>query len=399
MNLQHDTKKTVAVFGSTGSVGRQTLSVCSWFPDRFNISVLTAHNNAELLAEQALIYRPSIVVVGDAEGAAYLKERLSGLDCEILYGREALVTAAQYAETDMMVAAVSGVAGLESVCAAIAAGKNIALANKETLVAAGEWVMRLARENHVEILPVDSEHSAIFQCLAGARAGVSKLLLTASGGPFLSFAKQELESVTPEMALRHPRWEMGKKISIDSATMMNKGLEVIEARWLFDMSYDKIEVLIHPQSIVHSMVRYDDGSVLAQMGIADMRIPIQYALSFPERWENKLPELDLPLASPLEFGQPDLERFPCLRIAYEAGRIGGLMPAAMNAANEHLVQAFLAGRIKFNQIAAYIEMSLDKTVNKVISGNISDTADIGCVLENIMETDRMTREITEALIK
>ena len=400
LNPHNDaSKKTVAVFGSTGSVGRQTLSVCSWFPGKFRISVLTAYNNAELLAEQALIFRPSIVVVGDAAGAAYLGKRLGGLDCEILYGREGLVTAAQYAETDIMVAAVSGVAGLESVCAAVSAGKNIALANKETLVAAGEFVMKLARENGVSVIPVDSEHSAIFQCLTQGSIGVSKLLLTASGGPFFSFSQRELELVTPEMALRHPRWEMGKKISVDSATMMNKGLEVIEARWLFDISYDKIEVLIHPQSIVHSMVRYEDGCVLAQMGIADMRIPIQYALSWPERWENTLPDLDLPLSSPLDFLQPDLGKFPCLRIACEAGRMGGLMPAAMNAANEHLVQAFLAGRIKFNEIAEYIEASLDKAVNKAACSNIADTADIGCVLENILEADRAMREITEVLIK
>jgi 1-deoxy-D-xylulose-5-phosphate reductoisomerase len=325
------------------------------FREHFRVRALAAGKNWRLLLEQVVRFEPEAAGLLHEEDAARLRAGLPpGLNTTVFSGTEGLVRLATLPGADTVVAAISGASGLVPAVAAIEAGKNIALANKETLVVAGEIVTRLAREQGVRLLPVDSEHSAVWQCLDD-RPGVAKIILTASGGPFREYSREALARVTPETALRHPTWHMGPKITIDSATLMNKGLEVIEAHWLFGIGYDNINVLVHPQSIVHGMVEFADGSIAAALSITDMRLPILYALSYPERLANSLPKLDLAAVGRLTFEEPDRERFPCLGLAIAAGRAGGSMPAAMNAANEVAVAAFLEGRIHFNGIPAVVE--------------------------------------------
>lgn len=351
-------RRSISVLGCTGSIGVSTLDVVRQFPDRFRVEALACATNYPLLKEQIREFRPRFVSVLDDTVAEKLRGSLVGEPCrpEIGVGTAGYRDAATIAEADILVSAMVGAAGLLPTLSAIEAGKTIALANKETLVVAGEIVMRAARENNVTILPVDSEHSAIFQSLQGNhRESLRRILLTASGGPFFKKSRAELEAVTPEAALRHPNWSMGRKITIDSATLMNKGLEVIEACWLFGVPVEQIAVHVHPESIIHSMVEYVDGSVIAQLGIPDMKIPIAYALSFPDRLPVKSPQLDLFTLQKLTFFPPDVERFPCLRLAFDACRTGSTMPAVLNAANEIAVEAFLDGRLGFLQIPALID--------------------------------------------
>ncbi len=352
-------KKRISILGSTGSIGRSTLEVIRQFPGRFEVEALGAGYNAALLANQIAEFRPKTVSMIDRQTAGELHRLLKegGIPApEVLFGPEGFVKVAAHPDADVLVSAMVGAAGLVPTLAAIEAGKDIALANKETLVVAGEIVMRLAAEKNIRILPVDSEHSAIFQALQGNhREALDRILLTASGGPFFRLSREELKAMGPEAALRHPNWSMGKKITIDSATLMNKGLEVIEARWLFGVELERISVHIHPESIVHSMVEYVDGSVIAQMGIPDMKIPIAYALAFPERLPVSGPRLDLFRLQNLSFFPPDTEKFPCLRLAYEACRRGSTMPAVLNAANEIAVNAFLNKNIGFTDIPDVIQ--------------------------------------------
>ncbi|MDA8233805.1 MAG: 1-deoxy-D-xylulose-5-phosphate reductoisomerase [Clostridia bacterium] len=357
-------QKKISILGSTGSIGRQTLEVVEQFPHQLEVVGLAAGNNLDLLIQQVKRFRPLAISVMEESLLPQLREALAvevpGYRTEIYCGLDGLVQIATMAEIEMVVTAVSGAVGLIPTIKAIEAGKNIALANKETLVVAGSLVSQLARKKQISIYPVDSEHSAIFQALEGnRREEVRKLILTASGGPFRGKSWAQLQEVTLEMALRHPRWEMGQKITIDSATLMNKGLEVIEAHWLFDIPFEQIEVIIHPQSIIHSMVEYRDGSIIAQMGITDMRIPIQYALSYPQRWPNNIPSLDFAVWRELTFDRPDLEAFPCLAYAFAAGRTGGTMPAVMNGANEAAVGLFLKGAISFTGITRLVEQVMN----------------------------------------
>ena len=355
--------KTIAVMGSTGSIGRQTLDVANANPDKIKIAALAANTNDELLEQQIRIFNPDIAAIFDREAAKRLNARYRG-KTEILSGEEGLLAVATHNKIDTLVAAVSGYAGLRSTLAAVENKKNIALANKETLVAAGRLFMEAVKRNDVSLLPVDSEHSAIFQALNGERyEEVKRLLITASGGPFRGKQRSDLENVSLDQCLKHPKWSMGKKITVDSATLANKGLEVIEAHWLFGIDYDKIEVVVHPQSIVHSLVEFKDGSVISQMGLTDMKLPIQYALSFPKRWDNAFGQLDLVKASPLTFEQPDVLTFPLLNLAVECGKNGGTAPCAFNAANEEAVYAFLAGKIRFLDISAVVSKTLDMHVN------------------------------------
>ena len=355
--------KTIAVMGSTGSIGRQTLDVANANPDKIKIAALAANTNDELLEQQIRIFNPDIAAIFDREAAKRLNARYRG-KTEILSGEEGLLAVATHNKIDTLVAAVSGYAGLRSTLAAVENKKNIALANKETLVAAGRLFMEAVKRNDVSLLPVDSEHSAIFQALNGERyEEVKRLLITASGGPFRGKQRSDLENVSLDQCLKHPKWSMGKKITVDSATLATKGLEVIEAHWLFGIDYDKIEVVVHPQSIVHSLVEFKDGSVIAQMGLTDMKLPIQYALSFPKRWDNAFGQLDLVKASPLTFEQPDVVTCPLLNLAVECGKNGGTAPCAFNAANEEAVYAFLAGKIRFLDISAVVSKTLDMHVN------------------------------------
>ncbi|MBU7008308.1 1-deoxy-D-xylulose-5-phosphate reductoisomerase [Peptococcaceae bacterium DYL19] len=347
--------KNIVVLGSTGSIGTQTLEVLDRFPDSFQVIGLAAGSSLQKLAAQVNKYRPKIVSVGTDDDIPRFRSLIPS-DIEIVSGVQGMSEIARMAGTDVVVTSITGTLGLLPTIEAINAGKDIALANKETLVAAGEIVMKLAQQKGVSILPVDSEHSAIFQCLNGEeRSRVSRIILTASGGPFRDWSPSRLRSVTVADALKHPNWSMGRKITVDSATMMNKGLEVIEARWLFDVELQDIDVLIHPQSIVHSMVEFTDGSVLAQMGLPDMKLPIQYALTYPERPESGFPKLDLAAVGQLSFTAPRPEIFSCLGLAYEAGRQGGTMPAVLNAANEKAVEMFLNGQIGFLDIPLLIE--------------------------------------------
>ena len=351
--------KRIAILGSTGSIGRSALAVVDAHPDRLVVVGLAAGNNAALLREQVSRYRPRAFAMASRESLDEVRDALSA---EVRSGvkstgsgSQGLIEIATRPDVDVLLCASSGTAALEAVLAAISAGKTIALANKEVLVMAGRLVIDAARRHRVSILPVDSEHNAIHQCMHGRDVSeLRRLILTASGGPFREMPLEALDAMTPAEALRHPTWRMGPKITIDSATMMNKGLEVIEACWLFGVVDRQIDVLIHPQSIVHSMVELRDGSVIAQLGVTDMRLPIQYAFSYPERWEATLPSLDLARCGCLEFASPDLERFPCLGLAYEALRGDGALPVALNAANEVAVEAFLAGRIGFTGIARAI---------------------------------------------
>jgi 1-deoxy-D-xylulose-5-phosphate reductoisomerase len=352
--------KHLSILGSTGSIGVSTLEIVAAYPERFRVIALTAGKNLELFARQIRQFSPRIAAVASPEDVPQLKEMCSGLAVEILGGIEGLTAAATADETDMVVAAIVGAAGLAPTAAAVRAGKDIALANKETLVTAGHLFMEMVQQYGVKLYPVDSEHSAIFQSIEGHRSqDISKIILTASGGPFRNTPVEQLAHVTVRDALNHPNWSMGRKITIDSATMMNKGLEVLEARWLFDAPVDKIEVNIHPQSIIHSMVEYVDGCVIAQLGTPDMKAPIAYALSYPERVATGVQPLDLTTFSGLTFFKPDLDKFRCLALAYRAIGDGESMPAVMNAANEIAVEAFLNGAIGFLQIAEVIERTMD----------------------------------------
>ena len=354
--------KNIAILGSTGSIGQQALEVIGNHPDRFSVEVLTAYNNVDLLIAQAIKYHPNVVVIGNEEKYPILRDALANEPIKIYAGVKALAQVVEMGSIDLVLTAMVGYAGLLPTINAIKAGKQIALANKETLVVAGDLINKMAQENRVEILPVDSEHSAIFQCLAGElRNPVEKVILTCSGGPFHNLDEKALAKVTPFDALKHPNWDMGAKITIDSATLMNKGFEVIEARWLFGLKLEQIEVLIHPQSIIHSMVQFCDGSVKAQLGLPDMRIPIQYALSFPERLENKFPRLNFADFPSLSFFPPDSKKFRNLALSFEALQKGGNLACILNASNEIVVEAFLKGRIKFPSIWQVNERVMEKS--------------------------------------
>ncbi len=353
-------KKRIAILGSTGSVGTQSLDVISRFSELFEVEVLTAYNNVQLLIEQAIIFQPNAVVIANDDKFQMLSEALKNYPIKVYAGIPALEQIVQMESIDIVLAAMVGYSGLMPTISAIKAGKTVALANKETLVVAGEMITVMARERKVEIIPVDSEHSAIFQCLVGEPDAIEKVYLTASGGPFRGKDRQFLKNVTKKEALRHPNWEMGAKITIDSATMMNKGLEIIEARWLFNLEPDQIEVVIHPQSILHSMVQFKDGSIKAQMGLPDMKLPILYAFSYPERIKSDFPRFSFNDYPKLSFESPDLENFPNLFLAYYAMKTGGTMPCVMNASNEIAVDAFLNDRIGFNDIPDVIEKTMDR---------------------------------------
>jgi 1-deoxy-D-xylulose-5-phosphate reductoisomerase len=381
--------KRISILGSTGSIGVNTLNVIRENPDRYQVVALAAGRNIDLLREQMEEFKPELVAVEDEENAGKLRDLLHSCSgVEIVCGMEGYCRVAEVKNTEVVVSAIAGAAGLLPTLAAIEAGRNIALANKEAMVMAGTILMKRAQAREVTIMPVDSEHSAIYQCIQGhRREDIKRIILTASGGPFLNLPVSELSRVTPAQALQHPKWNMGKKITIDSATLMNKGLEIIEARWLFDVDFENIHVHIHPQSIVHSMVEYVDGSILAQLGMPDMKAPIAYALSFPERTASTGALLDLYTAGPLEFFAPDFARFPNMKLAYEAGIKGGTMPAVLNAANETAVKAFLEGRIKFTHITDIIEKGLSLHHSK-------DAPEI----KDIFAADRWAREVAEETI-
>ena len=380
--------KNITLLGSTGSIGRQTVEVALANPDKIKIKALVAHKSDELLEEQIKLLQPDLAVLSDKEAAARLTSRYHGRT-EILAGEEGVLAAATYAGSDTVLASMVGYAGLRPTLAAINCGKNIALANKETLVAAGSIVMQAVADKGVSLTPVDSEHSAIFQALRGGRENeVKRLIITASGGPFRGKKRSELENVTLAQCLNHPNWSMGKKVTLDSSTLANKGLEVMEAHWLFNMPYEKIAVVVHPQSIVHSLVEFCDGSVIAQMGDPDMRLPIQYALSWPERYPYAFDQLDLVKYGTLTFEAPDLEAFPSLAIAIECGKAGGTLPCAFNAANEEAVNAFLEGKIKYLDIP-YITATVTQKHSSVACPTI----------ENIEVADAAARAAAQEVIK
>ena len=355
-------KRHIAILGSTGSIGTQALEVIKQHPDKLDVEVLTAHSNAHLLISQAIEFRPNAVVISKESMYQQVREALDPYDIKVYSGSASIEQVVEMETIDMVLVALVGWSGLKPTLRAIEAGKTIALANKETLVVAGELVTKLAREKGVNIYPVDSEHSAIFQCLAGEfHNPLEKIILTASGGPFRGFTQEQLLRVTKEQALNHPNWNMGCKVTIDSATLMNKGLEVIEAKWLFNVEINQIEVVVHPQSIIHSMVQFADGSIKAQMGMPDMRLPIQYALTYPQRLPSQFPKFSFDQCLQFTFEKPDKENFRCLNLAYEAVRLGGNMPCIMNAADEVAVHAFLRGEISFLQIPELIEQSMSKT--------------------------------------
>ncbi len=386
---QYRKPKGITILGSTGSIGVNTLKVIKHNPERFHIVALTANKEVNRLFEQCVEFHPKFAVLVEAEKAAELRFRLrrEGYnDIEILTGHEALQTVASATETDYVMAAIVGAAGLLPTLAAARCGKRVLLANKESLVMAGELFMKEIKNNHAELLPIDSEHNAIFQCMPSgfsnglATVGVERILLTASGGPFRATPVDKLDDVTPEQACAHPNWVMGRKISVDSATMMNKGLEIIEARWLFDATPEQIEVVLHPQSVIHSMVAYTDGSVLAQLGNPDMRIPIAHALAWPARTNSGVSPLDLINVGRLEFQQPDMNRFPCLRLARQALQVGGTATTVLNAANEVAVENFLAKKIRFTDIPHVI----DKTLNSLETQSVQS-------LDIILEADKKAR--------
>ena len=356
-------KKRLAILGSTGSIGTQTLDVVRKNPERYEVYAISANSSVQLLIEQAHEFKPEVVCIADESRLDALRDGLADLDCKVWGGADSIAEMVTFSSIDIVVAAMVGYAGLRPTIEAIRAGKTIALANKETLVVAGEIICELAQQYHTPILPVDSEHSAIFQSLVGEdKSEIEKILLTASGGPFRTFTREQMQTVTAADALRHPNWDMGAKITIDSASMMNKGFEVIEAKWLFGVSYDQIEVLVHPQSIVHSAVQFTDGAIKAQLGAPDMREPIQYALSYPHRLPLNNRKLDFAALKSLEFFAPDLEKFPCLALAFEAIKRGGTAPAVMNAANEVAVKAYLEGKTGFYGIADLISRTMDSIV-------------------------------------
>ncbi|MCR4927751.1 MAG: 1-deoxy-D-xylulose-5-phosphate reductoisomerase [Lachnospiraceae bacterium] len=354
--------KKIAVLGSTGSIGTQTLEVVSAYPERFEIVSLSAGKNIDLLEKQIRIFRPKVAAVWDEKDAEKLKMRLTGVDVTILSGMDGLIEAACIPEAEIVVTAIVGMIGIRPTIAAIKAKKDIALANKETLVCAGHIIIPLVKQMGVKLLPVDSEHSAIFQCLNGEKENrIHKILLTASGGPFRGRKKEELKDIKPEDALKHPNWSMGAKITIDSSTMVNKGLEVMEAKWLFGVDYDRVQVVIQPKSIIHSMVEFEDGAVIAQLGTPDMKLPIQYALTWPERMEIKGGgRLDFAELTSIAFEKPDMVNFPALALAYEAGKRGGNIPTAFNAANEIAVAEFLGGKIGYLDIYEKISHACEK---------------------------------------
>lgn len=380
--------KQIAILGSTGSIGTQTLDVVRQHPEKFSVLALSAHRSLDLLIQQAIEFNPAVVCIADESLYQPLREALSDLPIQVMAGEKAIAEMVTMPAIDVVVAAMVGYAGLRPTIEAIKANKTIALANKETLVVAGEIICRLAQRHKVSILPVDSEHSAIFQSLVGEdMASVEKLLLTASGGPFRNFTFEQMQHVTAAQALKHPNWEMGAKITIDSASMMNKGFEVIEARWLFDIPVDKIQVLVHPQSVVHSAVQFVDGSVKAQLGTPDMRMPIQYALTYPQRWQSDVPRLDLFATKQLTFEEPDIQRFPNLRLAYEAMAKGGNMPCILNAANEVVNLAFREGKCGFLQMSDVIEQTM-ATTNFIAQPTYED----------YVQTDRLARQIAKERI-
>lgn len=351
-------KKNIAILGSTGSIGTQALDVAREFPDKFEISVLTASNNADDLIKQALEFSPKIVVMVSEFAYAKVKDALAGTGIKVLYGEEGLVEAVQLDEIDVVLNAIVGSAGLRPTVKAIQCGKDIALANKETLVVSGELIMGLVKQHNVKMLPVDSEHSAIFQCLVGEPSPIEKIYLTASGGPFRGRTREQLASIGKAQALKHPNWSMGAKITIDSASLMNKGLEVIEAKWLFDLNIDQIDVIVHPQSIIHSIVQFEDGSMKAQMGLPDMKLPIQYALTYPQRYKNSFKRFDFMDYGNLTFEKPDLETFRNLQLAYDALAEGGNRCCVLNAANEIAVAAFLEDKVSFLGMSDILEETL-----------------------------------------
>jgi 1-deoxy-D-xylulose-5-phosphate reductoisomerase len=389
--------KQVAILGSTGSIGVNTLDVIRAHPDRFKVVALTAAKQVDLLAQQCVEFKPAIAVVANADGAARLQKLLleKKINTQVLYGPEALVAAVTESNCDTVMAAIVGAAGLVPALAAAQAGKRVLLANKEALVMSGDLFIQAMKQGGGELLPIDSEHNAIFQCLPNQFSkdpnpslGVEELWLTASGGPFRNTPLNQLANITPEQACAHPNWVMGKKISVDSATMMNKGLEVIEAFWLFGLPLEKIKVLIHPQSVVHSMVRYRDGSVLAQLGQPDMRTPIAYGLAWPERIEAGVAPLSLTQLAALSFAEPELDRFPCLALAFAAAAAGGTAPAVLNAANEIAVAAFLDKGLPYLQIPVVVE----KTLNAISSVNADS-------LELILDVDVRARRVADEVVK
>lgn len=389
------TQQVLTILGSTGSIGESTLDVVSRHPEKFRVFALAGHRQVDKLAAQCKQFHPEYAVVGDAGHAAELEKKLKqeGIDTQVLYGSQALIDVASADEVSGVMCAIVGAAGLPSALAAAQKGKTIYLANKETLVVSGALFMETARQNSATVLPIDSEHNAIFQVLPRDYTGrlnehgINSIILTASGGPFLNTDLSTFDSITPEQAVRHPNWSMGRKISVDSASMMNKGLELIEAHWLFNCPPEKLEVVIHPQSVIHSMVRYRDGSVLAQLGNPDMRTPIAYCLGLPERIDSGVGELDFDALSALTFQKPDFDRFPCLKLAYQAMNAGGAAPCVLNAANEVAVAAFLDKRIKFTDIA--------KVVAHCLAQDFSDGRHD---IEGLLAQDAQTRRQAEAFI-
>jgi len=378
----------IALMGSTGSIGTQSLNVISKFPEEFKVEVLAAGNNIDLLTKQALRFQPDSVVTGNPEQYTQLKENLKDTDIKVYAGSEAMEQVVASSTVDVVIASIVGYSGLRSTIAAIKAGKKIALANKETLVVAGEIIGRLVKESGSQIIPVDSEHSAIFQCLAGETGNpIEKITLTASGGPFFNWSEEMLRNVKPADALKHPNWDMGCKVTIDSASLMNKGLEVIEAKWLFDLTPDQISVIVHPQSVIHSFVHFADGSVKAQLGVPDMRVPILYALSYPDRLKSDFPRLQISDYKSLTFADPDTEKFRNLSLAFSALKRGGNMPCILNAANEIAVIAFLDGNIAFMQMPEVVEYTME---NSFFSPNPD--------LDYLESTDANAREIAFSFI-
>ncbi len=382
-------KKKIAILGSTGSIGTQTLDVVRCHPDRYEVYAICAHRSIELLIEQARTFHPEVVCIADESLYPTLRDALQDLPIKVWAGTDAIAQMVTMPSIDIVVAAMVGYAGLRPTIEAIKAGKTIALANKETLVVAGEIICRLAMEHHTPILPVDSEHSAIFQSLVGEdRNEIEKILLTASGGPFRTFSLEQMQHVTASDALKHPNWDMGAKITIDSASMMNKGFEVIEAKWLFGVPYSKIQVVVHPQSVVHSMVQFADGAVKAQLGAPDMRLPIQYAFSYPRRLQADFPRVDFTTLGTLTFEEPDTDRFRNLALAYKAIERGGNMPCILNAANEVCVAAFLHDRIGFLEMSDVIEETMERIPFRTKS-----------TLQEYIETDAESRRVAASLIK